>query len=134
MLGRLHLLRDDHHEVRRRVGGQGEHALGFLVLTGRPQLLGVVAEQVVDVEQALGVEVAQLDFGAAADTPDVRLDDPSVSRSPALIVCEDPEAMRVLDDRSLNGIYLNGELVEWGRLKDGDELTIGRFRLFALEA
>jgi hypothetical protein len=65
---------------------------------------------------------------------DIRLDDPSVSRRHALIVCEDPDAMRVLDDRSLNGIYLNGELVEWGRLKDGDELTIGRFRLFALEA
>jgi Zinc-ribbon containing domain len=39
-----------------------------------------------------------------------------------------------LDDRSLNGIFLNGELVEWAKLEDGDELTIGRYRLFALEA
>jgi hypothetical protein len=64
---------------------------------------------------------------------DIRLDDPSVSRRHALIVSELPDALRVLDDRSLNGVFLNGELVEWGRLEDGDELAIGRFRLFALE-
>lgn len=64
---------------------------------------------------------------------DVRLDDPSVSRRHALIVSEQPESLRVLDDRSLNGVFLNGELVEWARLGDGDELTIGRYRLFALE-
>jgi FHA domain/Zinc-ribbon containing domain len=65
---------------------------------------------------------------------DVRLDDPSVSRRHALIVWEQPDSLRVLDDRSLNGVFLNGELVEWARLGDGDELTIGRYRLFALEA
>lgn len=65
---------------------------------------------------------------------DIRLDDPSVSRRHALIVSEQPDSLRVLDDRSLNGVFLNGELVEWGRLVDGDELAIGRYRLFALEA
>lgn len=65
---------------------------------------------------------------------DIRLDDPSVSRRHALIVSEQPNSLRVLDDRSLNGIFLNGEIVEWGRLGDGDELAIGRYRLFALEA
>jgi hypothetical protein len=65
---------------------------------------------------------------------DIRLDDPSVSRRHALIVSERPKALRVLDDRSLNGVRLNGEPVEWGRLADGDELTIGRYRLFVLEA
>ena len=40
----------------------------------------------------------------------------------------------MLDDRSLNGVFLNGELVEWARLDDGDELAIGRYRLFVLEA
>jgi hypothetical protein len=66
-------------------------------------------------------------------TADIRLDDPSVSRRHALIVSEQPDSLRVLDDRSLNGVFLNGEIVDWGRLSDGDELTIGRFRLFALE-
>jgi hypothetical protein len=64
---------------------------------------------------------------------DVRLDDPSVSRRHALIVSEAEEPLRVLDDRSLNGVLVNGDSVEWGRLTDGDELTIGRFRLYALE-
>lgn len=67
-------------------------------------------------------------------TADIRLDDPSVSRRHALIVSEKPDSLRVLDDRSLNGVFLNGQIVEWGRLADGDELAIGRFRLFALES
>ena len=65
---------------------------------------------------------------------DVRLDDPSVSRRHALIVWEDEKPLRVLDDRSLNGICINGEPVEWGKLGDGDELAIGRYRLFGLIA
>jgi FHA domain len=64
---------------------------------------------------------------------DVRLDDPSVSRRHALVVSEPGESLRVLDDRSLNGVFVNGDLVEWGRLSNGDELAIGRYRLFALE-
>lgn len=65
-------------------------------------------------------------------TADLRLDDPSVSRRHALVVAEPGRGLRVLDDRSLNGVLLNGEEVEWARLKDGDELAIGRYRLFAL--
>lgn len=64
---------------------------------------------------------------------DLRLDDPSVSRRHALIVSEPGEPLRVLDDRSLNGIFVNGDTVEWGKLHDGDELTIGRYRLFVLD-
>jgi predicted RNA-binding Zn-ribbon protein involved in translation (DUF1610 family) len=67
-------------------------------------------------------------------TADIRLDHPSVSRRHALIVSEQPSSLRVLDDRSLNGIFLNGEAIDWGRLTDGDELAIGRYRLFVLEA
>ena len=67
-------------------------------------------------------------------TADIRLDHPSVSRRHALVVFEMDEPLRVLDDRSLNGVFLNGDLVEWGRLAHGDELSIGRYRLFALEA
>jgi predicted RNA-binding Zn-ribbon protein involved in translation (DUF1610 family) len=64
---------------------------------------------------------------------DIRLDDPSVSRRHALIVSEAPQSLRILDDRSLNGVLVNGEVIEWARLGDGDELTIGRYRLFVLE-
>jgi FHA domain-containing protein/zinc ribbon family protein len=63
---------------------------------------------------------------------DIRLDDPSVSRRHALIVAEPGKELRVLDDRSLNGVLVNGETVDWGPLSDGDELAIGRYSLYAL--
>ena len=39
----------------------------------------------------------------------------------------------MLDDRSLNGVYVNGERVEWAPLTDGDEITIGRHAIFFLD-
>ena len=83
--------------------------------------------------EVLPIERGWTRIGRSA-AADIRLDDPSVSRRHALIVSERPKALRVLDDRSLNGVHLNGELVEWARLADGDELAIGRYRLFVLEA
>jgi FHA domain/Zinc-ribbon containing domain len=65
---------------------------------------------------------------------DLRLDDPSVSRRHALLVAEPGEQLRVLDDRSLNGVLVNGERVEWSPLRDGDRLTIGRFAIYAVLA
>jgi hypothetical protein len=59
----------------------------------------------------------------------VRFDDPTVSRRHALIH-RDQTGARVLDDRSLNGVFLNGERVDWHELEDGDEITIGAFRLY----
>jgi pSer/pThr/pTyr-binding forkhead associated (FHA) protein len=40
--------------------------------------------------------------------------------------------LKALDDRSLNGLFVNGEHVEWAKLADGDELEIGRFKLYVL--
>jgi pSer/pThr/pTyr-binding forkhead associated (FHA) protein len=62
---------------------------------------------------------------------DVRFDDATVSRRHALVVSQ-AEGVRVLDDRSLNGVYVNGARVEWSALTDGDEITIGRHALFYL--
>ena len=64
---------------------------------------------------------------------DVRFDDATVSRRHALVVSQ-AEGVRVLDDRSLNGVYVNGERVEWSPLADGDEITIGRHAIYFLEA
>ena len=61
----------------------------------------------------------------------VRFDDPTVSRRHALIHREG-RAIRVMDDRSLNGVWVNGERVDWRELEDDDELTLGRFRLYLL--
>ncbi|MDQ2760176.1 MAG: FHA domain-containing protein [Actinomycetota bacterium] len=59
---------------------------------------------------------------------DIRFDDPTVSRRHALIVRQ-PDGLRVLDDRSLNGVFVNGERIEWSMLADGDEIVIGRHHL-----
>src|SRR5213596_3328232 len=64
---------------------------------------------------------------------DVRFDDPTVSRRHALIVRQ-PDGVRLLDDRSLNGVFVNGSRVEWRTLSDGDEIVVGRYRLHFLEA
>jgi pSer/pThr/pTyr-binding forkhead associated (FHA) protein len=37
--------------------------------------------------------------------------------------------VRVLDDRSLNGVFVNGARVEGKVLQDGDEIIVGRHRL-----
>jgi pSer/pThr/pTyr-binding forkhead associated (FHA) protein len=63
---------------------------------------------------------------------DIRFDDATVSRRHALVVSQ-AEGVRVLDDRSLNGVYVNRERVEWAPLADGDEITIGRHSLFFLD-
>jgi pSer/pThr/pTyr-binding forkhead associated (FHA) protein len=59
----------------------------------------------------------------------VRFDDPTVSRRHALLYRDDAGA-RILDDRSLNGVFRNGDRVELAELEDGDEISIGRFSLF----
>ena len=64
---------------------------------------------------------------------DLCLDDATVSRRHALIVRTPEDELRALDDRSLNGLFVNGEQVEWAPLSDGDELEIGRYRLYVLQ-
>jgi hypothetical protein len=59
----------------------------------------------------------------------VRFDDPTVSRRHALIH-KDRAGVRILDDRSLNGVFLNGHRVDWSELDDGDEIAVGAFRLY----
>jgi hypothetical protein len=66
-------------------------------------------------------------------TADIRLDDPTVSRRHAVVVRTPEGDLRVLDDRSMNGIHVNGEPVEWSSLTDGDQLQIGRYTLVVIE-
>ena len=64
---------------------------------------------------------------------DIQLDDATVSRRHALIVAQ-ADGVRVLDDRSLNGVYVNGSRVEWSPLTDGDRISVGRHTLWFLDA
>jgi hypothetical protein len=63
---------------------------------------------------------------------DLRFDDATVSRRHALLASEE-EGVRVLDDRSLNGIEVNGRRVEWSPLADGDAISVGRHVLYFLD-
>jgi pSer/pThr/pTyr-binding forkhead associated (FHA) protein len=58
----------------------------------------------------------------------IRFDDPTVSRRHALVHRQDG-GVRILDDRSLNGVFVNGSRVDMRELTDRDEVVIGRFRL-----
>jgi predicted RNA-binding Zn-ribbon protein involved in translation (DUF1610 family) len=112
-----------------------EHSQGWLreareLLSGQGKYLACEEDSEI---QVFSIEPGWTRIGRSL-AADIRLDDPSVSRRHALIVSEPPKPLRVLDDRSLNGIFLNGEAIEWSRLGDGDELAIGRYRLIALEA
>jgi len=59
---------------------------------------------------------------------DLRFEDPTVSRRHAVLVAE-ADGIRVLDDRSLNGVFVNGERIVSHTLHDGDEIVIGRYRI-----
>jgi pSer/pThr/pTyr-binding forkhead associated (FHA) protein len=82
-----------------------------------------------------GVEVVPLREGwtriGRSLAAQLRFDDPTVSRRHALLYCDGHQA-RVLDDRSLNGVFCNGRRVDLQRLEDGDEIAIGRYRLYFL--
>ncbi len=59
---------------------------------------------------------------------ELRFEDPTVSRRHAVLLVE-TGGIRVLDDRSLNGVFVNDERVVSHLLSDGDEIIIGRYRL-----
>ena len=70
-------------------------------------------------------EVTHIGRGLSAD---VRLDDATVSRKHAVIVRRGEESV-ILDDRSMNGVWVNGERVTESPLNDGDEIRLGRVPL-----
>jgi hypothetical protein len=90
-----------------------------------------LAYRVVDEVRVLALgEWTRIGRSLAAD---IRFDDPTVSRRHALLV-RGHDGVRVLDDRSLNGVWVNGERVEWSSLVDGDEIRVGAHTLRYLEA
>ena len=74
---------------------------------------------------ALREEVVHIGRGLSAE---IRLDDATVSRKHAVIVRRD-DGVVILDDRSMNGVWVNGERVTEAPLSDGDEIKLGRVPL-----
>ena len=59
-------------------------------------------------------------------TAGLRIDDHSVSRRHAIFVRRGGRT-KVLDDRSLNGTFVNGRRVEEAELRDGDVVVLGQW-------
>lgn len=59
------------------------------------------------------------------------LDDVTVSRRHSEFRIED-EGLSVVDVGSLNGTYVNGQLVDRARIANGDTIQIGKYRLVAV--
>jgi pSer/pThr/pTyr-binding forkhead associated (FHA) protein len=109
---------DDHEEQLARAREQLEQPGDYLCYEENDELRTI----------ALTREWTRIGRSLAAD---VRFDDPTVSRRHALIVLQ-PDGVRLLDDRSLNGVFVNGERVDGKTLTDGDEIIVGRYRLYFL--
>jgi pSer/pThr/pTyr-binding forkhead associated (FHA) protein len=70
-------------------------------------------------------EVTQI---GRATTNEIFLDDVTVSRKHAQVLKREKNYF-LQDLGSLNGTYLNGELISEKPLNDGDELQIGKYRM-----
>ncbi|HEX3512307.1 MAG TPA: FHA domain-containing protein [Solirubrobacteraceae bacterium] len=74
-------------------------------------------------------DVLHIGRGIAAD---LQLDENSVSRRHAVIAVRD-DGVRILDDRSSNGTFVNGTRVQQAELSNGDVIVIGRVLLRYVE-
>jgi pSer/pThr/pTyr-binding forkhead associated (FHA) protein len=81
---------------------------------------------------ALGEREGQSLHIGRSPASDIQLEDPSVSRRHAVIAHRSGRAV-LLDDRSLNGIYVNGQRVSESVLRDGDWIAIGHVSLRYVE-
>lgn len=75
----------------------------------------------------ISVGEGSLRFGRG-QASDVVLDDRSVSRRHAVVTRRDGEVV-LWDDRSLNGVQVNGERVTQAVLEHGDAITLGEVQM-----
>ncbi len=78
---------------------------------------------------ALTRQITHVGRGFAAT---LQLEDPGVSRRHAIVV-QRRGAVRILDDRSANGTWVNGQRVFDAELRDGDAIALGRVVLLYRE-
>lgn len=122
-------------QARTEVLGAVEREGGLPLCTqvvDRPRVPGRYLEirgqsevQVVPLDQ----EVVHIGRGLTAD---LRLEDVTISRRHAILINRRSGA-KVLDDRSSNGIFVNGIRVSEADLSDGDVIALGRIVLRYLE-
>jgi pSer/pThr/pTyr-binding forkhead associated (FHA) protein len=101
------------HSVRRQVVGPEDAAPGRYLVVQEGEF-----ERLVPLE----AEVTRIGRGFSAD---LRLDDMTVSRRHAIVAALGGGRVRILDDRSVNGTFVNGRSVLEAELADGDVITLG---------
>ncbi len=108
-------LDDSQHELIDAARAALQHAGDYLVFS---------EDDVIRVVGLIG-DWTRIGRSTAAD---VRFDDPTVSRRHALIICEGDQ-LKLVDDSSLNGIFVGGERIDRHTLTDGDSFIVGRYRM-----
>ena len=63
---------------------------------------------------------------------EIVLDDITVSRNHGSIIVEG-DVIELIDNKSTNGIFLNGELIEKANIKSGDRIQVGKFLLLLVK-
>jgi len=92
------------------------------ILPGKKGLLVVKGPNIGD---EFYIEKDEFVIGRSPES-DVLLDDITVSRKHALLK-KDGNDYRLLDAGSLNGSYLNGNIIEEAILSNGDRIQIGKY-------
>jgi pSer/pThr/pTyr-binding forkhead associated (FHA) protein len=83
-----------------------------------------------DVGERFYLDRPVLSIGRDPDS-DIFLNDVTVSRQHARLLLSEGQ-VEVVDTGSLNGTYVNGQLVDEATLESGDSLQIGRFQMVFL--
>ena len=105
----------DHRTRSRAVSTELATPGRYLAVEGEDETLLVPLER----------EVTRIGRGITAD---IRIDDARISRRHAIIV-QRRRRVRVLDDRSTNGTFVNGKAVAEAELEEGDLVRIGSVAL-----
>jgi pSer/pThr/pTyr-binding forkhead associated (FHA) protein len=109
----------DHRARRRAIAVENAAPGRYVALTNGEETMLV----------ALDREVTHIGRGFAAD---LRLEEQRVSRRHAILV-QRGARVRLLDDRSANGTYVNGRRIVESELRDGDVILIGPVALRYVE-
>ena len=86
-----------------------------------------------DAHEAVVLELeAEITRIGRSPATEVQLDEPTISRRHAMIVRRGEHTV-VLDDRSLNGVFVNHERVTEATLRHGDTITLGAVQMRYVE-
>jgi hypothetical protein len=106
-----------------------EPAGDFLASTPLPEDLSVVLDVVDGPDRGLRYPLRSSGITLGRDEGDLRLQDPRVSRRHAVVEVYGAAFVVIKDLTSTNGTFVNGRMIAYSRLSDGDEIRLGDSRL-----